>query len=448
MTLFGPTILPPALVNGIERASQLVHHYRPVPSDPALTAITRGGLALPSQLRSGSAWGIATDGRSYRMPDHLARYEWWDLDNDGVRETPALVCEDASTNLCGYDDVLSSWTTSGTITATSFATLGDAQVWLVTDSDAVNRAYLARTIAANAFTGATAKGVRIIWGKGTSPAASGAFVWLRDTTGLADRLLVAITAAADNSPVVTPTNGVSVGWQYLRTEKGVKLYAIDLASTAVTVANAHEIRIGPAFTAAQTGNAYLGVVLVENEDARPSSRIATPAGTSVTRAREVMGWLAPFPPLGVQEWVIDCVETGATGITNSLLAVLTDKNGANPSLAVTNNASGFYTVTHHNGTSSVSASAGAVPAWGAQVRLFVQLNANGSVQIGQSINGGAVTWSAASAALAFGSTWGADAASVGYWLQPLSTFGKARTRLLRWKANGASVSDGRLVQLW
>ena len=190
MTLISPTILPPALVNGTERASQLVHHYAPVPSDPQLAPISRGTLALPTAIRSTAAWGIGSDGRSYRMPDHLARYEWWDLDGDGVREVPALVCEDASTNLCGYDDDLASWTTSGTISRTLFATCGDSDVYLVTDSDATNRAYLARTIAASAFVGATTKGIRVIWGKGPSPAASGAFVWLRDTSGApADRLL-------------------------------------------------------------------------------------------------------------------------------------------------------------------------------------------------------------------------------------------------------------------
>lgn len=449
MTLIGPTILPPALVSGMQRASQLLHHYAPVPSDPLLTPRSRGVLYSPSGLRASSAWGIGSDGRSYRLPEDLARHEWWDLDGDGVRETPALVCEDASTNLAGFDTALASWSTSGTITRSYFASLGDVDVYLVTDSDATNRAYLFRTISASAFVGATAKGIRIIWGRGPTPAASGAFVWLRDTSGApADRCLCAITAAGDGSPIVTPTPGTTVGVQFLRTEQGVRLYAIDVASTAVTVASPHEIRIGAATTATQTGTAYLGAVLVERDDPRPSSRIATPGAGSVTRAREVLGWLAPYPPVGAQAWLLDLVEAGATGIPNSVVAVLTDANGANPSLAVTCNASGRYTVTHHNGTTSVSASAGATPAWGSAVRLVVLLHPDGSVQIGQGVNGGAITYSAASAALAFGAQWGADPASTGYWLQPLATFGKARTRLVLWKANGAVVSDARLAQLW
>ena len=449
MTLLSPTILPPALVNGTERASQLVHHYGPVPSDPLLTPVSRGTLALATALRATAAWGIGSDGRSYRMPDHLARYEWWDLDGDGVRETPALVCEDASRNLCGHDDDLASWSTSGTISRSLFATLGDSDVYLVTDNDAANRAYLFKTIAASAFVGATAKGVRIIWGRGPAPAASGAFVWLRDTSGApADRLLASITAAGNGSPIVTPSPGTSVGVQFLRTEKGVALYAIDVASTAVTVASPHEIRIGAATTATQTGSVYLGAVLVERDDARASSRIATPAGTAVDRAREVLGWLVPYPPLGAQAWQLDLVETGATGIANSVVAVLTDQNGANPSVAVTCNGSGRYTVTHHNGTSSVTVSAATSPTFGQAVRLVVLLNADGSVQLGQSIAGAAFTWTAVSAALAFGASWGADPASVGYWLQPVTGFSKARTRLVRWKVNGAIVSDARLAQLW
>lgn len=450
MTLIGPTILPPALANGTQRASQLLHHYRPVPSDPTLAPLSRGTLFSPTSLRASSAWGIATDGRLYRMPEDLARYEWWDLDGDGVRETPALVCEDASTNLASYDDTLSAWLASGTLSAGIFAALGDTMLYYVWDTDAVNRAYLYRPIAASQFVGATAKGIQVIWGKGLTAAASGACVWLRDTTANADRCYVAITAAADGSPIVTPVTGTVVGTQYLRTERGVRLYAIHLASTAVTPGNAHEIRLGAASTAAQTGLAYFGGVLVERDDPRASSRIETPGAAAVSRAREVIGWLVPYPVLGPQTWLLDIIEAGATGLANSVVAVLTDANGATPSLAVTCNASGRYTVTHHNGVASVSASATTTPPYGASVRLIAVLNVDGSVQIGQGVNGGAIAWSATSPAnsIPYTGQWGADPATVGFWLQPLATFGKARTRLLRWKANGAVVSDARLAQLW
>lgn len=450
MTLIGPTILPPALTNGTQRASQLLHHYRPVPSDPTLAPLSRGALFSPTSLRASSAWGIASDGRLYRMPEDLARYEWWDLDGDGVREAPALVCEDASTNLATYDDALGSWTPTGAVTITPSTVLGDCGVVLLSDTDAAIRSYVARPIAASQFVGATAKGLRVIWGRGATPAVSGAFVWLRDTTLNVDRCYATVTAAADGSPIVTATTGTAVGTQYLCTERGVKFYAIDLASAAVTVASVHEIRLGAASTAAQVGSVYFGGMLVERDDARASSRIRTPGAVSVTRAREAIGWLAPYPPVGPQTWLLDCVEAGATGIPNSVVAVLTDANGGNPSLAVTCNASGRYTVTHHNGAASVSASATATPPFGAWVRLFVRLHGDGSVQIGQSVSGAAVAWSATSAALTLAASgqWGVDASTVGFWLQPLSGPGKARTRLLRWKANGAVVSDARLAQLW
>ena len=448
MTLISPTILPPALTNGIERPSQLLHRYRPVPSDPTLASRSRGVLYSPTGLRASSAWGVGSDGRSYRMPEDLARYEWRDLDGDGILETPTLVCEDASTNLAGFDSALASWSSFGTISRTFFASLGDVDVYLVTDSDAVQRAYLARSISASQFVGATDKGIRLIWGRGPSPAASGAFVWLYSTTAAADRCLVRITANADGSPALAVTTGVAVGAQYLTTALGVRFYVIDVASTAITTAQVHEIRIGAANTASQTGSCYLGAVQVDRDDARVSSRIATPTASAVARAREVIGWLAPYPPVAAQVWQLDLVEAGATGIANSVVAVLTDANGSNPSLAVTCNGSGRYTVTHHNGSTSVSASAGSTPAWGSWVRLIVRLFADGSVQIGQSVDGGAVVNSATSAALAFGAQWGATPSSVGYYLQPLSGFGKARTRLVDWKVNGAVVSDARLAQLW
>ena len=446
MTLIGATILPPALANGTERASQLLHHYRPVPSDPLLAPISRGTLYAPTSVRASSAWGIGADGRSYRMPEDLARYEWIDVDGDGVREQPALVCEDASTNVCHFDHAFASWSTFGTISRTYFATIGDADLYLVTDSDATNRAYLFRTIAASQFVGGTAKGIRILWGRGPSPAASGAFVWLRDTSGApADRCLCSITANGDGSPNVTPTTGVSVGSQYLRTEKGVKLYAIDVASNAITVASPHEIRIGAATTAAQQGSVYLGAVLVERDDPRASSRIETPAAATLTRAREVLGWLAPYPVVGAQAWAVDLVESGATGLTSSVVAVLTDVNGANPSLALTC-AGGFYTLTHHNGTSSVVSTVSAAPAFGDRVRLVATLFADGSVQIGQGVNGGAVAYATRSAALKQ-FPWGAGA-GVGWWLQPTATLSKAKTRLRRWKVAGAVLTEAQLANRW
>jgi hypothetical protein len=152
--------------------------------------------------------------------------------------------------------------------------------------------------------------------------------------------------------------------------------------------------------------------------------------------------------MGAQHWQLDLIEAGATGVTSSVVAALTDANGSFPALYVNCNASGRYVVTHANGVTGVASTATSTPPWGSWVRLIVRLNADGSVQIGQSVNGGAIVYGTASGPLAFGAQWGASPATAGFYLQPLSNFVKARTRLLEWRVNGAIVSDARLAQLW
>lgn len=67
-----------------------------------------------------------------------------------------------------------------------------------------------------------------------------------------------------------------------------------------------------------------------------------------------------------------------------------------------------YRITHHNGTSSVTATMVQTVAAGNRIRLRWQLNATGSVQIWQSINEAAETGPSASATLALATTWAAS----------------------------------------
>lgn len=444
-----PDILSPASIPaGLERESQLWHHFECTELDPLLTPATRRNtLYLPTGLRAGSAWAVASDGRTYRTPDDLARFEWFDLDGDGVLETPHLVVEDAETQLVQHADVLSAWTSNFTVSAVPGHALGEANTFLVSDTDATNASYMSKVL--GAFTGSTAKGVRIVWAAGTSPAASGAWARLRDTTAGVDRLNITVTANANGSPNVVVVGGAGVAHtsRFLRAEGGVRYYALHLTSNAITAANAHELRLGAAVTGTQTGNVYWGAVTVTDEP-RVASWIDRPSTGAVSRAKEVLGWVAPNIPTTAHAQLVDLVEVGATAVSGAVLAALTDVNGANPSVVLGANASGRYMITHHNGTSSVSSSATVSPAMLDRVRLLAWYFDDGSVQIGQSINGGAMAFGTRSAALAPASAWGASAASRGFWLQPNAGLTKAKTRLQRWKIGGTALTEAQLVNRW
>lgn len=439
----------PTLRAGLVRASQARLHVRPEPQDWLLRALSdRLGTGTVFG-RGGSAWGYGVDGRPYRMPEDVARYEYVDLDGDGIAERPALVCEDASVNLCGHDDTLSSWVTTGTIAATNQGAAGDVDVFLVSDTDAAAAATIHKVLTAP--TGLTAKGVLVLWGRGTTVAASGNFVRLRNTTTGVNHLDATITSNVQGVPSVSMVAGTLVGFWKGPIHKGVQLYWISFASTPITnVAQPHHAQLGAAVTASQTGNAYFAAVLVEDE-IRASSRIETPTNVSVPRPREVIGWLTPDLALDRPEtWVIDIVERGGLAIANSVVAAATDTNGANPSMVVASTGT-RYRVTLHNGATSVFSDAPSAPAFGDWVRLLVTRFADGAVQAGHILNphlGGTLQLGTKSGALsplpsvALGGT-------NGYYLQPSAGLNKARTRLLEWWAvPGAFSTVDPVIQVW
>lgn len=444
-----PTILPPdAIPAGLERASVCWHHFEAAELDPALAPYTRRNvLAAPTQLRAGSAWAGATDGRCYRTPEDLPRFEWWDLDSDGILETPHLVIEDAESNLVPQSDALGSWASSGTITATAGHAVGELDTWLLSDTDGTNAAYRSQPL--SAFTGSAVKGLWVVWGRGTSPAASGAFVRVRDTTAGVDRLNATITPNADGSPnvAIVSSAGVALLSRFLRVEGGVAYYALFLALNAVTAANAHEVRLGAAVTGSQQGNVYFGGVTITDEP-RVASWIDRPSAGAVTRARESVGWLAPHVPTTAHVQLLDFLEVGAVQVSGAVVAALTDSAGANPSVRVEASATGRYQVTHHNGTSSVSSVATAAPSVGDRVRVVAWLYDDGSVQIGQGLNGGLTVLGPRSAALALPTAWGANAATRGFYLQPQTTMSKAKTRLRRWKVAPGTLTELQLDNRW
>src|SRR5690606_27785683 len=71
----------------------------PTPDLPDLLWRWRAGWAGGSFSRASAAWYIGPDGVLRQAAANAPRIEWYDLDGDGVRETPTLLLEPATTNL-------------------------------------------------------------------------------------------------------------------------------------------------------------------------------------------------------------------------------------------------------------------------------------------------------------------------------------------------------------
>lgn len=96
---------------------------------------------------------------------------------------------------------------------------------------------------------------------------------------------------------------------------------------------------------------------------------------------------------------------------------------------------GVWTAFHGNGTTNVLASSGAsLPTIGQTVELRLILGADGSVRLGQSVNGGAETLGAASAANAFAGAWSAPQ----LYLNSGGTANQGNTDYLRFAAASGS----------
>lgn len=105
---------------------------------------------------------------------------------------------------------------------------------------------------------------------------------------------------------------------------------------------------------------------------------------------------------------VELIEVSARTGSGTIFSVSNDANtGARVALAGNGT---NYALTHHNGTTSVTATmAGAQPVPGDRVVLYGQVYDDGSVQLWQQVNAGAVQATARSAANTLASAWAATA---------------------------------------
>lgn len=216
---------------------------------------------------AGKGYGTVTSAASGK-----ARVHWMDTDSDGIRETPTLLLEGASTNLIVESSNFgTTWTNSGTaLTSGQSDPAGGTSAYSINDDSAL--AAESVSITPTFTTDAVSKSIALFVKAGT---ATTTVVQLQDTTAVADRLLVSIAWSTGGVPTPTASTGTLVGT--VRHPSG--WYRILCRTTAVTVANTNTLFLYPAGTTmANTGTCLFYGVQAENA-LNPSSYIPTAGGT-------------------------------------------------------------------------------------------------------------------------------------------------------------------------
>ena len=212
------------------------------------------------------------------------------------------------------------------------------------------------------------------------------------------------TIAFDAGGTATPT--VTAGTLIALEEYPDKVYRVLLATTAMT--GAKVLRIWPAgTTVSATGNTYVGGV--QAEDATyPGSYLRTTTAT-VTRAADRLEFPFPHAPEAMTVYA-EFIEQGqpdwATvgGTAPRIVHIGASSNGL-PRIILYKLAGGDNYQFFHDPATSVSSAVDINPVYGNRIELRGILNADGSVQIGASKNGGSESLGGASAANALAAAW-------------------------------------------
>jgi hypothetical protein len=319
-------------------------------------------------------------------------------DRHFIDSTRTAIVEKASANLCLYSEDFggAAWTLNGTPTRVAAAHVSSGiSLDLIGDDDAGNTETYLQSIV---FTGDDRKGVSIYLKAGTST--SSLLVLVDTTTGTA-RLKGQI-AWSGGVPTVTMATGTYLGKEL--TVDGV--YRLYFIADAITAAHTHSLRFYPASNNADlvtlTGTVYAGGMQPENST-YPTSYKKT---TSATVARDADLWSFPFEfaPQALTAYIRfrerGSIDSGA----NARILHIGKSDDTASRLVVFQNI-GVYRVFQETSAGQVASALGAPSVWGDDVELRVILNADGSVQIGQSLNAGAEIIGALSAALTLSSSW-------------------------------------------
>ena len=367
--------------------------------DRLLTALT-GQAATFARAYHGTM--IDAAGRLNLAAHSEPRFEWVDLDGDGIRETPGLLLEGSRTNLVLQSENFgTTWAAVGTPTRTAAAKkLGILTLDLIGDNDAAALEGYTQTVT---FTGNAAKAVSCYLAAGTS---TSTVVRLRDTTAGADRLLAVITWSA-GVPIVAMTTGTNLGGSNGELlSDGV--YRFRFQTTTATAANVNSVQLYPATTSglavANTGTVYAGGV--QAEDALFSSSYVSTTTAPLTRTADNFSLVCNVVPRALTLYGKGRSLQGSN-FDGSFLAALGTAGGTRFTVHRTSGAASL-TGTHSSAAGTVTSAAAATVAINDLLEWRAVLAADGSIQQFASVNGAAETSGSASAANALDAAWAAQ----------------------------------------
>jgi hypothetical protein len=151
-----------------------------------------------------------------------------------------------------------------------------------------------------------------------------------------------------------------------------------------------------------TSGDAIDVDFVQNETGACMTSPISTTTLAVLRPADLWSFPYPFPP-GESTFYMRFIERGTVLTPGGTQFLIANAASASPALAGSAPA-GFYRTTHLNGT-TVTSTLAAAPAYSDTVELMFHFNDDGSVDISQCINSGAITTATQSAALAKASAW-------------------------------------------
>lgn len=426
----------------VGRYSDLAVHLRA--SDLSVNGMR--AVPTPSYQRTTESLGRDSRGVIYAFPQRQPAIEYFDLDADGVFETPTLCFDGARTNLVPRGSDLSLWTAVNTPTVTSVPGLGDLPLWKIDDANAVNNAYVASPQLTARVT-AAGNGVALFTiAKGDVVPAAGHELIVRDTTNSVNRAQINVQWAG-TTPSTTPNAG-SVLWQRIKgvTRGGKVVWEIAVKVTGTLTTADLVLWVRPSATATQTGDVYAGPAHFEDWGTYPLPLVLNPGASSATYSQDE--WSIPIDMYcGPFAFWYDGIELGTLLHDGTRLLSLGNAAAANPEIKV-DVFGGKYRLLHHNGTSSVSCALTgvAMPSVGERFQLYGLVDADGSCQLSIRVGTQPQVAGTKSAALAFAQLtgWAGWPGSAKLYVAP-TYVNRQATRLIELKASVGAQSQAALV---
>jgi hypothetical protein len=399
---------------------------------------SRDGILSPATENTPIAINTFTGNTARLMKDSLGRLVpvaeymmapgMWDLDGDGVLETPVLITGDGDSNRVPYSQDFTNWTaTNAPSILSSTLTLGELVLSLLEDnSGSLQEYYQSQAISATGLNARTVFSFFIA--KGTSSAAAGSGVQVWDNTASALRSEVTWTWAQTSKGIWKPTIAVGTGLNLALEYFGRHAYAqpttnlLGLAdvwrvyvrsTTAFAPGNVNYFRVYPAFTAAQQGNEFFGGFMASS---RSSPYIKTT--TTGDRSNGANTWIMTFS--GAPQALTLAVRFIYTGSAvchvsgqQGMVAGIGPVGGGNPQMSILASdasAANFYYAFMNNGSNSITVLHNTTPSAGDLVLLRLAVRADGSIVLGQSLNGGAEVAVTSGNPFGLPANWGANTA--------------------------------------